>query len=118
MGGFARAFWTGWRLRCPACGEGSLEAAEGPRPVCPRCRWQLTKPGEGDWLVTWLVAYTVGSVGLLISLLLLYLFSGFGIGTQLIVSGLVGLAVMAITFRRSRGAAIGILYFLRRHWEE
>ncbi|HEY8497088.1 MAG TPA: DUF983 domain-containing protein [Limnochordales bacterium] len=118
MGGLARAFWTGWRLRCPACSDGSLEAGGQLHPACPRCGWQLTKPGEGDWLVTWLVAYTVGSVALLLSLLALYLFSGFGIGTQLIISSVVGVVATAVTFRRARGAAVGILYFLRRHWEE
>ena len=118
LAGFWRAFVLGWRLRCPACGEAHGQLGGQAHPACPRCGWQLMRAGEGDWLVTWLVAYTVGSVVLLLSLLLLYLLTGLDIATQLIISSALGVVATAVTFSRSRGAAIGILYFLRRHWEE
>ena len=64
------------------------------------------------------MAYTVGSVVLLLSLLALYLATPLTIGTQLVISSGLGIVVTAATFSRSRGAAMGILYFFRRHWEE
>ena len=118
LGGFFDALLTGWRLRCPACGEGRLHEGSHWHERCPNCNWTLTKPGEGDWLVTLLVAYTVGSVVLLLTLLLLYLFTNIGIYVQLVISSVLALVATAVTFSRARGAAIGILYFLRQHWEE
>jgi len=118
LGGFLRALWTGWRLLCPACGTGSLQEKGRLHPACPRCGWQLIRPGEGDWLVTWLVGYTVGAAVLLLSLLALYLFTNINIYIQLLISSGLGVVATAGTFSRARGAAMGILYFLREHWEE
>ena len=59
--GFLGAMMSGLRLRCPACEEGPMGDGRRLKDACPRCGWRFFRLGDGDWLVTWIVAYAGSS---------------------------------------------------------
>ncbi|MBO8142802.1 MAG: DUF983 domain-containing protein [Firmicutes bacterium] len=118
MAEFWQAVQAGLRLRCPACGKGSLYTQGRPNGSCPRCGWTFEKPGDGDWLVTWLVAYTVAALAMVLAMAVLYATTEVGLAAQVSICAAVGTVAVAALFRRCRGASAGILYYLRMHWKE
>lgn len=86
--------------------------------VCPRCGWAFHVPGDGDWLVTWIFAYTLGTLVMLAGIALLHRWTGLNLVTELIVCAGAGVLAVAGLFRQCKGAAAGLLYYLRVHWRE
>lgn len=88
------------------------------REACPHCGWKFFRFGDGDWLVTWLISYTVASVAMLISWPLLHFTTSLSLGMELAILAAIGAAVVAALFPYCQGASAAILYFLRVRWKE
>lgn len=110
-----RAMRMGYRLTCPGCEQGPLFTPDR-RHIhndCPTCGIMLYRSTEADWLLVWLSAYTVASVVLIGLIVLFQLFSTLSLVAQLVISSIITIAVVAVGYPRFKGAAVGLLYFLR-----
>lgn len=116
--GFLGAMMSGLRLRCPACEEGPMGDGRRLKDACPRCGWRFFRLGDGDWLVTWIVAYTLGALVMLAALPILHMFTAVGLLYEVIICAVAGALAVAILFPNCQGASAGILYFLRVRWKE
>lgn len=110
-----RAMRMGFRLTCPACERGAIFTPDRRHihPDCPTCGIMLYRSTEADWLLVWLSAYTVASVVLIGLIVLFQVFSTLSLAVQLIISSIITIAVVAVGYPRFKGAAVGLLYFLR-----
>lgn len=105
-----RFAWIGFRLRCPACGDGSM--ASGPfrlHPHCPACG-AVFEPEEGDFLGAMLVAYSVTAVLLAIGIYLVAAFTTLTAIQHLLLWAVVGTLFLILSYRNMKGLWIGILH--------
>lgn len=109
---------SGVRLRCPACGDGPISEGRRLKEACSSCGWRFFRLGDGDWLVTWLIAYTLASVTMLVAWPLLHFTVSLPLAVELAVLGALAAAVVAALFPYCQGASAAILYFLRVRWKE
>lgn len=116
--GIVGSMWLGLQLRCPACRQGRMYVGWRLREQCPDCGWEFHQKGDGDWLVTWLFAYTLAAVVMVVSMVFMHFFTELDLTTEMIVCALVGGATVGLLFRNCKGMAAGVLYFLRIHWRE
>lgn len=119
MGHFLQAVWTGFKLRCPACGRGPiLNERRAIYLNCPGCGARLYRPDDADWLVVWLSGYTAASIVLIGLIAAFQLFTDLGIGVQIAVSTALAALVLALGYANFKGGAVGILYVMRSRWRE
>lgn len=116
--GFLGAMLLGMRLRCPACGQGEMSSGRRLKDACPNCGWRFFRLGDGDWLVTWIVAYTVAALVMLVVWPLLHVFAGLDLLYEVLICAVLGAVAVAVLFQNCQGASAGILYFLRVRWKE
>src|SRR5690606_30803603 len=96
--GFLSVVWAGVRRRCPSCGQATMGQGRRMRESCQHCGWKFFRFGDGDWLVTWLIGYTVASVAMLVSWPLLHFATRLSLTAELAVLALIGAAVVAVLF--------------------
>lgn len=116
--GFLGVVLSGVRLRCPSCCEAPMGEGRRLKESCPRCGWQFFRLGDGDWLVTWLIAYTVAAVVVLIAWPILHFTTNLTLVTEMTILVVLGALAVAILFPYCQGASAAILYFLRVRWRE
>lgn len=113
-----RPLWTavlrGWRMRCPACGEGRiLEGYLKVKPCCPACGEDLTaqRADDGPAYLTILV------VGHLMAPLILAVFTAWRPSPLVLITtfsvGTVALSLWLLP--RFKGALIGLQWAKRMH---
>lgn len=112
------SMWTGLKLRCPHCHVGPMYDGAQQHEACPDCGWTFHQKGDGDWLVTWIFAYTLAALIMVVFVVLLHFFTGLNLTTELIVCAIVGIGAVSVLFRNCKGMAAGVLYYLRVHWQE
>ncbi len=99
-----------------------LRGADGRGPsserVVPALRLAVFPAGDGDWLVTWLIAYTVAAVVVLIAWPILHFTTNLTLMTEMTILVVLGALAVAILFPYCQGASAAILYFLRVRWRE
>lgn len=116
--GFLGVMLSGVRLRCPSCCEAPMGEGRRLNETCARCGWQFFRVGDGDWLVTWLIAYTVAAVVMLIAWPILHFTIDLGLMVEMAVLATLGALTVAALFPNCRGASAALLYFLRVRWKE
>lgn len=116
--GFMGCLLTGMQLRCPACQKGAMYSGRQQHETCPNCGWAFHQKGDGDWLVTWLFAYTLAAVIMLVSMVIMHFFTSLDLVAEVVLCGIIGALSVALLFRNCKGMAAGVLYFLRIHWQE
>jgi len=88
------------------------------KQACGRCGWQFFRIGDGDWLVTWLIAYTVAALVVIVVWPILHFTTELTLMTEMIILAVLGGVAVALLFPNCQGASAAILYFLRVHWKE
>lgn len=116
--GFLGVMLSGVRLRCPSCGQAPMGEGRRLKETCASCGWQFFRVGDGDWLVTWLIAYTVAAVVMLIAWPILHFTVNLGLMVEMIILATLGALTVAILFPNCQGASAAVLYFLRVRWKE
>ncbi len=116
--GFLGAVLSGLRLRCPSCGQEPMGEGRRLKQACGRCGWQFFRIGDGDWLVTWLIAYTVAALVVIVVWPILHFTTELTLMTEMIILAVLGGVAVALLFPNCQGASAAILYFLRVHWKE
>lgn len=111
---FVQAMWDGFRLTCPNCRRGPMVSRRRMHDACPACGHVFFVTGDGDWLVTWIVAYTVGAGLLLVLFPIIHFTFGLDLLTEIIVACIVGGIGVVWLFPNCKGVAAGLLLFLRR----
>lgn len=95
-----------------------MYAGRRQHETCPDCGWQFHQKGDGDWLVTWIFAYTLAALVMVVSMVLMHFYTGLDLTMEMILCAVFGAASVALLFRNCKGLAAGVLYFLRVHWRE
>lgn len=109
---------TGMKLRCPRCEAGRMFEGRKQHDTCPKCGWEFIQQGDGDWLVTWIFAYTLAALVMVVSVVFMHFFTGLDLTTELILCAVVGVVTVGMLFRNCKGMSAGVLYYLRVHWHE
>lgn len=86
--------------------------------TCPNCGWEFHQQGDGDWLVTWIFAYTLAALIMVVSVVTMHFFTGLDLTTELILCAIIGVVAVSLLFRNCKGMSAGVLYFFRVHWRE
>lgn len=119
MRAFLQAVWYGLRLVCPACRQGQVFKSRREMYLdCPHCGAVFYRPGEADWLIVWLNAYTAVALVLVGALVVLQVYTDWNLWIQIAVSTVVAAVVLAIGYPNFKGSAVGVLHFMRTRWRE
>lgn len=116
--GFVGIVLSGLRLRCPSCGVEPMGEGRRLKEACGRCGWRFFRLGDGDWLVTWLVAYTVAALVVIIAWPIIHFTTSLSLMAEMIALVGLGAATVALLFPNCQGMSAAILYFLRVRWKE
>lgn len=109
--------WDGIRLRCPSCGEGQIYSRGfQTNRQCSQCGAPFERPGEGDFLMALIFAYSVAGIAMLTVIFLLNRYTDLDITIQLLITLPLGALVVLLTFRSVKGAWIALLIALLK-WD-
>ncbi len=110
---FARilaGMWDGVRLRCPSCGEGRIFARGfETNEHCSECGAPFERPGEGDFLMAMIFAYSLAGIVVLALIYVLNRYTQVDITMQLALTLPVGIAVVLLSYRSVKGIWITLL---------
>lgn len=116
---FLRAIRDGFALVCPSCRRGRIFKNRHEMHLdCPECGAIFYRPGEADWLIVWLNAYTAVSIIIIGLIALFQVYTALDLWLQIAISTGVAAVVLAIAYPRFKGSAVGVLHFMRHRWRE
>lgn len=102
--------WDGIRLRCPSCGEGKIFARGfETNERCSECGAPFDRPGEGDFLMAMIFAYSLAGIVVLALIYVLNRITDMDVTLQLALTLPVGVAIVLLSFRSVKGIWITLL---------
>src|SRR5690625_4728037 len=79
--------WDGFRLKCPSCSRGKIfSRGFQTNRRCSYCGAPFERPGEGDFLMALIFAYSVAGIAMLVFIFVLNRTTDLDIGTQMLLT--------------------------------